>query len=79
MKSKSGTNSSLQLLAASHINQPFFLCEYAGGHPDELWKKLHETALGLRYLHMKRVIHSDLKCNNILISSDGKAKLTDFG
>ncbi|POM58391.1 Serine/threonine protein kinase [Phytophthora palmivora] len=66
---------------------PFFLCEYAGGgqldaylrdHPDELWEKLHETALGLRYLHMKRVIHSDLKCNNILISSDGRAKLTDL-
>lgn len=48
-------------------------------HPDELWGKLYEAALGLRYLHVKNVVHSDLKCNNILVGTDGYAKLADFG
>lgn len=78
----------VQLFGACHIGQPFFVCEYAGGgqldeylrkHKDEVWVKLYEAALGLRYLHVKRVVHGDLKCNNILIGSDGLAKLTDFG
>ncbi|RLN44185.1 hypothetical protein BBJ29_003224 [Phytophthora kernoviae] len=69
-------------------NNPFIVCEYAGcgqldeylrGHPEEIWEKLHEAALGLRYLHVKRVVHGDLKCNNILVGNDGRAKLIDFG
>ncbi|ETI51250.1 serine/threonine protein kinase [Phytophthora nicotianae P1569] len=78
----------VQLYGACHVGQPFFVCEYAGGgqlddylrgHPNELWEKLYEAALGLRYLHTKRVVHGDLKCNNILVGCDGYAKLTDFG
>ncbi|GMF30315.1 unnamed protein product [Phytophthora fragariaefolia] len=78
----------VQLFGACHINQPFFVCEYAGGgqlnlflrkYPSAVWDKLYEAALGLRYLHRKHVIHGDLKCNNILVGSDGRAKLTDFG
>ncbi|KAG2530879.1 hypothetical protein JM18_001314 [Phytophthora kernoviae] len=69
-------------------NNPFIVCEYAGcgqldeylrDHPEEIWEKLHEAALGLRYLHVKRVVHGDLKCNNILVGNDGRAKLIDFG
>ncbi|KAJ8521202.1 hypothetical protein ONZ45_g2067 [Pleurotus djamor] len=40
---------------------------------------LHETSLGMVYLHDKRVIHSDLKAANILISDDGKVLIADFG
>ncbi|GMF10511.1 unnamed protein product [Phytophthora lilii] len=78
----------VQLFGACHIQRPFFVCEYAGGgqldtylrdHPNVVWEKLYEAALGLRYLHVKHIVHGDLKCNNILISSDGHAKLTDFG
>lgn len=78
----------VRLFGACHIDQPFFVCEYAGGgqldtylrgHPGEVVEKLYDAALGLRYLHAKRVVHGDLKCNNILIGSDGRAKLTDFG
>jgi serine/threonine protein kinase len=78
----------VQLFGACHVGRPFFVCEFASGgqldkylreKPKEVWEKLHEAALGLRYLHVKRVVHADLKCNNILIGSDGKAKLTDFG
>lgn len=36
--------------------------------------------MGLEYLHTQRkVAHGDLKCNNILIGTDGKVKLADFG
>ncbi|KAL4157258.1 hypothetical protein PRNP1_006281 [Phytophthora ramorum] len=76
------------MYGACHAGKMFFVCEYAGGgqldeylqdHPDEVWQKLYEVALGLRYLNSMGVIHGDLKCNNILVGSDGLAKLTDFG
>ncbi|KAG8772630.1 hypothetical protein FRC12_002960 [Ceratobasidium sp. 428] len=38
-----------------------------------------QVANGLAYLHEQGVIHGDLKAHNVLIGSDGIAKLTDFG
>jgi serine/threonine protein kinase len=43
------------------------------------WEKILEACLGLQYLHERGVIHADLKCDNILVAMDGKAKLSDFG
>jgi len=34
---------------------------------------------GLDYLHKKRIVHSDLRCANILLSTNHVAKLADFG
>jgi serine/threonine protein kinase len=44
-----------------------------------IWRKLHEAALGLEYLHQNDIVHGDLKCNQILVTGEGVAKLTDFG
>lgn len=37
------------------------------------------VADGLSWLHAHSIIHFDLKMNNVLISSTGKAKIADFG
>ncbi|POM68220.1 Serine/threonine protein kinase [Phytophthora palmivora] len=45
----------------------------------EIWRLFYEAALGLHYLHSEKVVHGDLKCNNIVIGADDKAKICDFG
>ncbi|OWY96361.1 Serine/threonine protein kinase, partial [Phytophthora megakarya] len=48
-------------------------------HKHEVWQILYEAALGLQGVHARGVVHSDLKCDNILVTTNGKAKISDFG
>ncbi|KAG2103158.1 kinase-like domain-containing protein [Suillus cothurnatus] len=40
---------------------------------------LRDVARGLQYLHSKLIVHGDLSGNNVLVDTNGKALLTDFG
>ncbi|KAF1317876.1 hypothetical protein FI667_g14444, partial [Globisporangium splendens] len=75
-----------KLFGACHINQPLlFICEYGERMLDALesqnddqqlvWKYLRDAALGVQYLHQRGIVHGDLRCENIVIGSDEKAKI----
>ncbi|KAJ3704685.1 hypothetical protein LUZ61_008390 [Rhynchospora tenuis] len=51
------------------------------GHLDEcdIRSYARDILLGLSYLHSNSICHGDIKNHNILIGSDGHAKIADFG
>ena len=50
--------------------------------PEEInYSILQDVALGLRYLHDRHdpIIHRDLSANNVLLTADMRAKISDLG
>lgn len=60
------------------------LSSYLESHGENLsiinrFQLLSDISAGLQYLHSCSVVHGDLTGSNVLISSDGRAHLSDFG
>lgn len=52
---------------------------YLGSHSVNVFPLIVQLIEGIAYMHDHKVIHRDLKPQNILINSDGILKIADFG
>jgi serine/threonine protein kinase len=55
------------------------LVDKANFAPDQIADIIGQVAEALDYAHRKGIIHRDIKPANIMITTDGKVKITDFG
>lgn len=46
---------------------------------DQISSICSQMVQGLNYLHTHRILHRDVKAGNVLLTSEGKSKLADFG
>jgi len=71
--------------------EPYFVMELVDGEPIDAYVARRQLSIEERvrlfrsvcqvvhYAHQKRVVHRDLKADNILVRHDGVVKLVDFG
>lgn len=71
--------------------QPYLVLEYVEGQPIDQWcdsrtlgiddriRLFLDVLAAVQHAHSKLILHRDLKPSNILISTEGNARLLDFG
>jgi serine/threonine protein kinase len=55
------------------------LLSYIGEHPEAKPDKAKEIVNGVHYLHDNGVVHGDIRVDNIIITDQGQAQISDFG
>lgn len=73
----------LVYLVFEHVDQDLSTyierCPSPGLSPERIKDIIYQLLTGLDFLHFNRVMHRDLKPQNVLISNQGIVKLADFG
>ncbi|KAJ7818732.1 kinase-like domain-containing protein, partial [Mycena leptocephala] len=79
----------VQFLGANTLDdKPFIVMPYLEYNAKEFLRTrsafdplyiLRDIALGLEYLHSRKICHGDLKAINVLVENSGRALLCDFG
>lgn len=65
---------------SSNTNVNSNIIEEEKGLPEEkIWNIFIQLCIGLHYLHSRKILHRDLKTQNILISKNDTIKIADFG
>jgi NIMA (never in mitosis gene a)-related kinase len=44
----------------------------------EIWTLFYQMVTGLAALHSRKIVHRDIKCANVFLTTDGLAKLGDL-
>lgn len=66
-------NGDLSKIIKNHITLKKFISE------EQIWTYFIQICRGLQYMHSKKILHRDIKTQNIFLNKNGVIKLGDFG
>ena len=61
------------------MNHPLTSCCSQPIPEETLWSYLIQMAVGLKHLHTHRVLHRDIKTQNVFLDASGNLKIGDLG